>query len=183
MKAKFLIMAISANLTLVACATRNPEMITNSVQAASTNVLWLEHRTTSSPLELAFIEAELGRRGETNSGGAYLGQRTGSAFGSRLYARSTSSSNTRNCSDFGNAAAAQQFFLAGGGPINEPHNLDADGDGLACEWGTQINQTAAKFKAKPRPVVRRYSSSGCFVGPRGGTYTITSSGRKNYGGC
>ncbi len=23
----------------------------------------------------------------------------------------------------------------------------------------------------------------CFVGPRGGTYTITSSGRKNYGGC
>lgn len=25
--------------------------------------------------------------------------------------------------------------------------------------------------------------SGCFVGPRGGTYTITRSGRKNYGGC
>lgn len=24
---------------------------------------------------------------------------------------------------------------------------------------------------------------GCFVGPRGGTYTITKSGRKNYGGC
>lgn len=23
----------------------------------------------------------------------------------------------------------------------------------------------------------------CFVGPRGGTYTITKSGRKNYGGC
>jgi hypothetical protein len=23
----------------------------------------------------------------------------------------------------------------------------------------------------------------CFVGPRGGTYTITASGRKNYGGC
>ena len=25
--------------------------------------------------------------------------------------------------------------------------------------------------------------SGCHVGPRGGTYTITKSGRKNYGGC
>ena len=25
--------------------------------------------------------------------------------------------------------------------------------------------------------------SSCFVGPRGGTYTITRSGRKNYGGC
>lgn len=23
----------------------------------------------------------------------------------------------------------------------------------------------------------------CHVGPRGGTYTITASGRKNYGGC
>ena len=23
----------------------------------------------------------------------------------------------------------------------------------------------------------------CFTGPRGGTYTITASGRKNYGGC
>ncbi|NOV24745.1 YHYH domain-containing protein [Cupriavidus necator] len=29
------------------------------------------------------------------------------------------------------------------------------------------------------------ASSGptCFTGPRGGTYTITASGRKNYGGC
>lgn len=25
--------------------------------------------------------------------------------------------------------------------------------------------------------------STCYVGPRGGTYTITKSGRKNYGGC
>lgn len=24
---------------------------------------------------------------------------------------------------------------------------------------------------------------GCFVGPRGGTYTISATGRKNYGGC
>ena len=26
-------------------------------------------------------------------------------------------------------------------------------------------------------------SATCHVGPRGGTYTITASGRKNYGGC
>lgn len=31
----------------------------------------------------------------------------------------------------------------------------------------------------PAPAV----SSGCYTGPRGGTYTITASGRKNYGGC
>lgn len=32
---------------------------------------------------------------------------------------------------------------------------------------------------------RAYSTGGqnCFVGPRGGTYTITKSGRRNYGGC
>lgn len=27
------------------------------------------------------------------------------------------------------------------------------------------------------------SGSPCYVGPRGGTYTITSSGKKNYSGC
>lgn len=27
------------------------------------------------------------------------------------------------------------------------------------------------------------SGQTCFVGPRGGTYTITASGKKNYGGC
>lgn len=26
-------------------------------------------------------------------------------------------------------------------------------------------------------------ASGCYTGPRGGRYTITSSGKKNYGGC
>ncbi|WP_156545888.1 YHYH domain-containing protein [Cupriavidus sp. D384] len=27
------------------------------------------------------------------------------------------------------------------------------------------------------------SAQTCYTGPRGGTYTITASGRKNYGGC
>lgn len=27
------------------------------------------------------------------------------------------------------------------------------------------------------------SGATCYAGPRGGTYTITASGRKNYGGC
>lgn len=36
--------------------------------------------------------------------------------------------------------------------------------------------------ANPRPASLR-SGPECFVGPRGGTYTITASGRKNYGGC
>lgn len=33
------------------------------------------------------------------------------------------------------------------------------------------------------PSTSRSLPPGCYVGPRGGTYTITKSGRKNYGGC
>jgi hypothetical protein len=35
----------------------------------------------------------------------------------------------------------------------------------------------------PQDSSRRTGSPTCHVGPRGGTYTITPSGRKDYGGC
>lgn len=35
-----------------------------------------------------------------------------------------------------------------------------------------------KLVSRPTP-----SAPKCYVGPRGGTYTITPNGRKNYGGC
>jgi hypothetical protein len=35
----------------------------------------------------------------------------------------------------------------------------------------------------PQQSSRPTGSPTCHVGPRGGTYTITASGRKNYGGC
>jgi hypothetical protein len=42
-------------------------------------------------------------------------------------------------------------------------------------------------QASSRTEKRSFAASslppGCHVGPRGGTYTITKSGRKNYGGC
>ena len=38
-----------------------------------------------------------------------------------------------DCSDFSSQASAQAFFLANGGPAADPHRLDADGDGVACE--------------------------------------------------
>lgn len=49
----------------------------------------------------------------------------------------------------------------------------------------QVEQTRPKQRAE-RPVASGLPQSlppGCFVGPRGGTYTITKSGRKNYSGC
>ena len=39
----------------------------------------------------------------------------------------------RNCDDFDTQAEAQEFFEAAGGPGSDPHRLDADNDGVACE--------------------------------------------------
>jgi len=39
----------------------------------------------------------------------------------------------RDCGDFATQRAAQSFFLDHGGPDSDPHRLDADGDGVACE--------------------------------------------------
>ncbi|WP_181350518.1 thermonuclease family protein [Thalassobacillus sp. CUG 92003] len=40
----------------------------------------------------------------------------------------------RNCGDFnGDHAAAQAFFEAAGGPENDPHDLNRDSDGIACD--------------------------------------------------
>ncbi|MCM3217751.1 excalibur calcium-binding domain-containing protein [Niallia taxi] len=40
----------------------------------------------------------------------------------------------RNCSDFSTGAEAQEFYLAAGGPSSDPHDLDRDNDGNACDW-------------------------------------------------
>ena len=39
----------------------------------------------------------------------------------------------RDCGDFSTHREAQAFFIAAGGPDRDPHRLDGDGDGLACE--------------------------------------------------
>ena len=39
----------------------------------------------------------------------------------------------RDCGDFATQAEAQAFFIAAGGPGQDPHRLDGDGNGLACE--------------------------------------------------
>ncbi len=39
----------------------------------------------------------------------------------------------RDCSDFSSHQEAQRFYEAEGGPGQDPHRLDGDGDGLACE--------------------------------------------------
>ena len=39
----------------------------------------------------------------------------------------------RDCSDFATHRQAQKFFKRHGGPARDPHRLDADHDGIACE--------------------------------------------------
>lgn len=44
-----------------------------------------------------------------------------------------SPADDKDCTDFPTRAAAQEFFLAHGGPQNDPHKLDVDRDGIVCE--------------------------------------------------
>ncbi|HEX5762782.1 MAG TPA: excalibur calcium-binding domain-containing protein [Solirubrobacterales bacterium] len=39
----------------------------------------------------------------------------------------------KDCSDFSTWRAAQKFYKRHGGPRRDPHRLDADRDGIACE--------------------------------------------------
>lgn len=51
--------------------------------------------------------------------------------------------------------------------------------------GTSPQSAYAPETSRAAPARPATASNGatCHVGPRGGTYTITASGRKNYGGC
>lgn len=39
----------------------------------------------------------------------------------------------RDCDEFNSQAEAQAFYVAAGGPNRDPHRLDSDRDGIACE--------------------------------------------------
>jgi Excalibur calcium-binding domain len=46
---------------------------------------------------------------------------------------SAASASDKDCADFHSQRAAQIFFLKHGGPRRDPHRLDGDNDGVACE--------------------------------------------------
>ena len=45
----------------------------------------------------------------------------------------SASAADRDCGDFKSRRQAQRFFKRNGGPREDPHRLDADNDGKACE--------------------------------------------------
>lgn len=154
--------------------------------AQSSESLWWRLDASTDTREIMLIEAELAARGQLQSGTRFVGQKTAGTVGRSVYGRSEARSGDKDCSSFSSAAEAQRFFLLVGGPARDPHGLDRDGDGNACDWGSTLRRSASSYRPVVAPrasVSRAVSSSRCYVGPRGGTYTITASGRKNYGGC
>jgi hypothetical protein len=75
---------------------------------------------------------------------------------------------------------------AHGGGLNSEgcHNNRKTGD-YHCHRSAVRQAIPVSFAGNkaPVPVVTAGARPQCFTGPRGGTYTITASGRKNYGGC
>lgn len=82
--------------------------------------------------------------------------------------------------------------LAHGGGLNSEgcHNNRRTGDyhchrGGGGDSGTAASARRADQEPRSQRAVpqRQPGSPACYTGPRGGTYTITPSGRKNYSGC
>lgn len=159
-------------------------------QAPTASVCATYLRTSQSITAKLMTEAELAARGVKQCSYRNIGNQSAALYRRSQFARSAATTALpagvdKDCSDFASGASAQRFFLSNGGPRIDRHNLDGDGDGLACEWGAQATRLSTLRIAAPvrvRSTTRR-SSSRCHVGPRGGTYTITASGNKNYNGC
>lgn len=66
---------------------------------------------------------------------AYARQTT-HAVGDRQYRRPVIKSrfSGAECRKFASSDDAQRNFMANGGPVEDPLNLDPDGDGFACSW-------------------------------------------------
>ncbi len=64
---------------------------------------------------------------------------TTNKVGERIYRRPTIKGrfNSAECRKYRSPDDAQRYFLANGGPEEDPLNLDPDGDGFACKWSPE----------------------------------------------
>lgn len=87
------------------------------------------------------VEAELAARRVYRCGGTPIGARTVAEAATIFYPRGSAGQPPgppRDCAEFPSGAEAQRFFLATGGPAVDPYGLDPDGDGLACNWASDL---------------------------------------------
>ena len=59
--------------------------------------------------------------------------------------------NSSGCKKFSDKNAAQIFFLKNGGPKNDFHNIDVDGDGFACKWDPEIYRKIERINEDNEP--------------------------------
>ena len=74
----------------------------------------------------------------------------------------------RDCGDFESRPVAQRFFEAAGGPAEDPHRLDGDDDGLACEslpGRLSTLPATSPSSRRPRPGSRPASRAAGPAGP------------------
>ncbi|MFN7505107.1 MAG: YHYH domain-containing protein [Limnobacter sp.] len=78
-------------------------------------------------------------------------------------------------------------FAHGGGLNSEGCHTNRKTGDYHCHGGKSksagLSSNQGKQNKNFSSLTPRSLPSGCYVGPRGGTYTLTKSGRKNYGGC
>ena len=77
--------------------------------------------------------------GTTTVNLAVFARSVSNKLGEKIYYRSFLGIDSNpGCKKFSNKNEAQIFFLENGGPKNDFHNIDVDGDGFACEWDPAI---------------------------------------------
>ncbi len=92
---------------------------------------------------ILFPGVSLAHSGRTDANGCHTNHKTGDyhchSKKTKTTARTTarvesrSEYNDKNCADFTTQQEAQEFYIRNGGPIIDPHDLDRDSDGIACE--------------------------------------------------
>ena len=117
------------------------------INGLPTSQLWRIQSSTRDFTELHQVEAELGSRDQFSNGSAHLGQRTLAQAGRARWTRPSQDDpelDAINCDDFLTDAAAQAELMGSGGPRNDRHRLDDDGDGLACDWADDLRASVAQ---------------------------------------
>ena len=73
-------------------------------------------------------------------------------LGEKIYFRSFVVSDAGSgCKKLSDQNAAQIFFLENGGPKNDFHNMDVDGDGFACKWDPAIYRKIERINKDNEP--------------------------------
>ena len=77
--------------------------------------------------------------GTTSLNLAVFARSVSNRVGEKIYFRNFLGTDlSPGCKKFSSKNAAQIFFLKNGGPKNDYHNIDVDGDGFACKWDPEI---------------------------------------------